>query len=137
MTNADYVSYSKAHQAMGSYHEGKIFHMTNVENIGIETLVQRYELKYHAPNHIQFYSPASRAFIMRWFPAKVGVPWEMYVEPVTERSSTLYCLIGVDYPGPILKIAAWFSSLGGLFLKRHLRREGTSFARDLELKFKF
>jgi hypothetical protein len=136
MTDADYTTYSKAHKAMGSYHKDNTFYMKNVENIGIEMVVQRYELKYHAPNHVQFYSSESTVYIMRWFPATVGVPWELYVQPVSATSSRLVCLIGVDYPGPVLKIAAWFSGLGGLFLRRHLSKEGRTFARDIERKFK-
>ncbi len=136
MTDDDYASYSKAHKAMGSFSKDNIFYMKNVENIGIETIVQHYELKFYAPNHVQLYSSKSIAYILRWFPTRVGVPWELYVQPVSANSSRLVCLIGVDYPNLILKIAAWFSSLGGLFLKRHLSKEGKAFARDIEIKFK-
>jgi len=66
-----------------------VFYMTNVENIGIETLVQHYELRYHSATHVQFYSPKSRAYIMRWFPATIAVPWEMFVEPVSANGSQL------------------------------------------------
>lgn len=136
MTDADYASYSKAHKAMGSFSKDNTFYMKNVENIGIETIVQNYELKFHAPNHVQLYSPRTVAFIMRWFPATVGVPWELYVQPVSANSSRLICLIGADFPNRLLKIGAWFSSFGGLFLRRHLKKEGEAFARDIEMKFK-
>ena len=113
-----------------------VFYMKNVENIGIETLIQHYKLKYHAANHVQFYSTNSKAYIMRWFPATVAVPWELYIQPVSATSSRLICLIGVDYPGFALKIAAWFGSFGGLFLRKHLNKEGSAFAQDIERKFK-
>lgn len=136
MTDADYSSYSTAHKAMGSFNKNNVFYMKNVENIGLDMIVQRYELKYHAANHVQLYSSKSTAYIMRWLPVRVSVPWELYVQPVSATSSRLFCLIGVDYPNPILKIAAWLSGLGGLFLKRHLKKEGQSFVRDMEEKFK-
>jgi hypothetical protein len=135
MTDDDYTSYSTAHKAMGSFIKDNVFYMKNVEHIGIETLVQHYELKYHAANHVQFYSPKSRAYIMRWFPATVGVPWELYLQPVSAKSSRLICMIGVDFPGFALKMASWFSSFGGLFLRNHLNQEGKAFVLDIEDKF--
>lgn len=136
MSDSDYTSYSSAHKAIGSFTVGDRFYMTNVENIGTETLIQHYELISQAPNSIQLYSSKTRAYIMRWFPVTVGVPWELYLQPVSANSSRLICMIGVDYPGPILKIAAWFIGLGGFFLRRHLNKEGRAFAKDVEEKFK-
>lgn len=136
MTDDDYVSYSGAHKAMTSTFKGDVFFMKNIENIGADTLVQFYELKYHSPNHIQFYSSRSKAYMMRWFPVTVGVPWEMYVNAVSATCCTLVCMIGTDFPNAFLKTGAWFTGLGGLFLKRHLRSEGIAFVRDIEKKFK-
>ena len=136
MTDADYTSYSKAHKAISSLTQDDKFYMTNVENIGTETLIQHYELKSQAPNSIQLYSSKSQAFIMRWFPVTVGVPWELYVQPVSANSSRLICLIGVDYPNPLLKIAAWCIGLGGFFLRSHLHKEAKAFAKDVEEKFR-
>lgn len=136
MNDQDYRSYSTAHKAIGSYTRGDRFYMTNVENIGTDTVIQNYELKSHAPNSIQLYSAKSKAYIMRWFPVTVGVPWEIYVQPVSSTSSRLICLIGVDYPSLLLRIAAWINGLGGFFLRRHLRIEGKAFAIDVERKFK-
>ncbi|KIC95428.1 hypothetical protein [Flavihumibacter solisilvae] len=135
MTDADYASYSPAHKAMGSFTNEGVFYMTNVENIGTETIVQNYQLVTHAANRVQLYSARSTAYIMRWFPVKVGVPWQLYVQPVSATSSRLICLIGVDYPNPVLRIAAWFGGLGGFFLRKHLNREGRAFALDIEQKF--
>ena len=101
MTDADYTSYSRAHKAMGSFTKDNVFYMTNVENIGIETLFQHYELRYHSVTHVQFYSPKSKAYIMRWFPATIAVPWEMYVEAVSTNNSQLTCMIGVDSLVPV------------------------------------
>ncbi len=135
MTDTDYTSYSAAHQLMGSSFRDGLFCMTNVENIGLETVIQHYELKYHAPNHVQFYSPKTISYILRWFPAKVGVPWELYLQPVSANSCRLICLIGADFPNFLLKIGAWFSGFGGLFLQMHLNKEGKAFAKDIESKF--
>src|SRR5687768_14098468 len=96
MTDSDYASYSNAHKAVASFTQDERFYMTNVENIGTETLIQHYELKSEAPNSIQLYSSKTKAFIMRWFPVTVGVPWELYVQPVSANSSRLICMIGVD-----------------------------------------
>ena len=74
MTDQDYRSYSSAHQVMGSFFSGCIFHMLNVENIGNEMLVQHYELKYQTPDHVQFYSGNTVVYILRWFPTTVSVP---------------------------------------------------------------
>jgi hypothetical protein len=135
MTDADYKSYSRAHKFMESFTKDGVFYMTNVENIGTEKLVQYYKLVSHAANRVQLYSAKSKAYIMRWFPVKVGVPWQFYAQPVSHTSSRLICLIGVDYPNPFLRFAAWFTGLGGFFLRKHLNTEGNAFARDIEKKF--
>lgn len=135
MSDADYSSYSKAHQAMGSFFRDGGFYMLNVENIGNETLIQHYELKYHAPDHIQFYSSHSKAYVMRWFPAEVGVPWEMQIRPISATISELTCMIGADFPTLFLKVAAWLNGIGGRFIYRHLIEEGNAFAKDIERKF--
>jgi hypothetical protein len=135
MTDADYRSYATAHQAMGSYFKGDVLQMVNVENIGMDTVVQHYELKYHSREHVQFYSPNSDAYVMRWFPAKVGVPWEMQIRPIDAHRSELVCMIGVDYPHFFLQAAAWIGGLGGYFLRKHLQQEGEAFAKDIEAKF--
>lgn len=136
MINLDYISFSTAHQAMGSYFIDETFFMTNVESIGTEMVVQHYELKYHSPNHIQLYSAKTDAYIMRWFPVLVGVPWEMEIRPLSADSCELVCLVGADYPTLVLKTAAWLNGLGGLFLRKHLREEGKAFAKNIENKFK-
>jgi len=136
MTDADYTAYSAAHKAMGSFVKDNVFYMKNVEHIGTDTLVQHYELRYHSAYHVQLYSPNSKAYIMRWFPVTVSVPWELYVEPVTVDSSLLTCMIGVDFPGTALKVASWISSIGGLFLRKHLIEEGNAFVKDIEKKFR-
>jgi hypothetical protein len=43
--------------------------------------------------------------------------------------------VGVDFPNVLLKAAAWLNGLGGLFLRRHLNKEGKAFAKDIEQKF--
>lgn len=136
MTESDYRSYSPAHFAMNSYFKNGALFMTNVENIGTDMIVQHYELKYQSAEHIQLYSAKSEAYIMRWVPAIVGVPWEMQIRPLAKNSCELVCLVGVDYPNPFLKVAAWLNGLGGTFLKMHLRKEGKAFAKDIEEKFR-
>jgi hypothetical protein len=135
MTASNYTSYSPAHLAMDSHFENGVLFMTNVENIGTDTIVQHYELKYHFSNHVQFYSARSVAYIMRWFPVTVGVPWEMQIRPVTQYTCELICLVGIDYPNALIKGAAWINGLGGTFLRKHLKKEGKAFARHIEEKF--
>ena len=136
MTESDYRSYSPAHLAMNSYVRDGVLFMTNVENIGTDTIVQHYELRNHSPKHVQLYSAGSEAYIMRWFRVIVGVPWEMQIMPTAADSCELICLVGADYPNSFIKTAAWFNGLGGMFLKRHLIKEGKAFAKDIEQKFK-
>lgn len=135
MTESDYTSYSPAHLAMNSYVKDGILFMTNVENIGTDTIVQHYELQNHSPKHVQLYSANSEAYIMRWFRVFVGVPWEMQIMPKSKDTCELICLVGADYPNSFIKTAAWFNGLGGIFLKKHLSREGKAFAKDIERKF--
>lgn len=113
-----------------------MFYTINVENIGNETIVQHYELKYHTASHVQFYSPNSVAYIMRWFPATVGVPWEMQLRATSGNTCELTCMIGADFPNLFLKLGAWLNGFGGFFLKRHLQQEGNAFAKDIEKKFR-
>lgn len=136
MTERAYISYSPAHIAMNSYLKDGVLFMTNVENIGTDMVVQHYELKYHTAEHIQLYSAKSSAFIMRWIPVFVGVPWEMQIRSTSDNTCELVCLVGADYPNPFLMVAAWLNGLGGRFLKKHLIKEGKAFAEDIEQKFK-
>ena len=136
MTNSDYRSYSRAHIAMDSYFDDQVLFMINVENIGTDMLVQHYELKHHSAQHIQLYSAKTDAYIMRWIRARVGVPWEMQIRPISNKTCELICLVGADYPNPFLQVAAFLNGLGGLFLKKHLSKEGKAFAKDIEDKFK-
>lgn len=136
MTNSDYRSYSLAHVAMDSHFDDGVLFMINVENIGTDLVVQHYEVKHHAAHHVQLYSAKSDAYIMRWIPAVVGVPWEMQIRPISKETCELICLVGADYPNPFLQVAAFLNGLGGLFLKKHLSKEGKAFAKDIEEKFK-
>ena len=136
MNDADYRSYSPAHKAIGSYSRNGNFFMTNVENIGMDSIIQNYELKSYSANSVRMYSEKSKVYIWRWFPVTVSVPWEMYIQPVSSTSSRFICMIGVDYPNVFLRIANWFNGLGGLFLRKHLKKEGKAFALDIEQKFR-
>ena len=135
MTEPDYKSYSTAHVAMNSYLKDGVLFMTNVENIGTDMVVQHYELKNHSSHHVQLYSAKSDAYIIRWFPVVVGVPWEMQIVPVSMNTCELICLVGADYPNLFIKTAAWINGLGGTFLSKHLTKEGKAFAKDIEQKF--
>lgn len=136
MTESDYKSYSPAHLAMNSHIKDGVLFMTNVETIGTDMVVQHYELKKHTAKHIQLYSARTDAYIMRWILVVVGVPWEMQIMPTSKDTCELICLVGADYPNAIIKVAAWLNGLGGLFLRKHLTREGKAFAKDIEEKFK-
>ncbi len=135
MTNADYVSYARAHKAMGSYFRDGRFFMANVETIGNEMIVQNYVLQQHQPDRVMFYSKNTKAYILRWFPAVVGVPWEMEVRAKGSDRCKLVCTIGADFPNQMIAIGAYINGLGGLILRRHLSEEGKAFARDIEWKF--
>jgi len=136
MNDEDYRSYSPAHKALGSYESEGKFYMINVENVGTDLIIQNYELKSASSDRVILYSARSKAFIMRWFPVFVGVPWEFTLTRVSATRSNLTCMIGVDYPNVVLRIAAWFNGLGGLFLKNHLRKEAEAFALDIQKKFR-
>jgi hypothetical protein len=136
MNDLDYRSYSSAHKAIGSYIRDGRFYMTNVENVGTDTIIQNYELKSYSADSVKLYSSRSNAYIMRWVPVFVGVPWELSVKRVSATTSILTCMIGVDYPNPLIRVAAWVNGLGGLFLRQHLRKETKTFALDIQRKFK-
>lgn len=135
MTPAEYESFSKGHKAMGSYFEDGEFYMVNVENMGNEMIVQHYQLKEHTEDHLRFYSDRTEAYICRWIPAIVGVPWEMKITPIDNHSCELSCTIGADFPSRLLAFAAWINGIGGFFMRKHLADEGEKFAKDIEKKF--
>jgi hypothetical protein len=135
MTPSDYVSFSKSHKAMGSYFKDGCFYMVNVETMGNEMIIQNYKLIEHRRDYTKLYSDKSRAFVWRWFPATVGVLWEMKVIPTGRKSSELECTIGADFSTALLACAAWINGIGGLFMRQHLNDEGLSFAKDIESKF--
>jgi hypothetical protein len=66
----------------------------------------------------------------------VGVPWEMQIRPVSQNTCEFVCMFGIDYPNWLLKTVFSVYGLGGLFLKRHLKKEGIAFAKDIEKKFR-
>lgn len=136
MTDADYTSYSRGHKAMGSYFKDSRFFMANVEMIGNEMIVQNYALQEHQPDRVRFYSEKTKAYILRWFPAVVGVPWEMSLRTKGSDQCDLVCTIGADFPNLMVAIGAFINGFGGLFLRRHLKEEGEAFARDIERKFR-
>ena len=135
MTPAEYETYSRAHRAMGSWFEDDEFHMVNVEMIGNEMIKQHYILKEHRPDRISLYSQATKAYVLRWFPATVGVPWIVEVKAIDDQRSRLTCTIGADFPNLGVRLGAWFNGFGGYFLHRHLIEESKHFARDIERKF--
>ena len=135
MTSADYQSFARAHTAMGSFFQGNRFFMVNVECIGTDLVVQRYELMEHSPAHVKFYSARTTGYIYRWFPVSLGVPWEMTVQPTSDRTCELVCTVGADFPSRWLHVLAWANGLGFRFIKWHLGVEGPAFAKDIERKF--
>lgn len=135
MNDADYASYARGHKAMGSYFKDGHLNMVNVETIGNEMIVQHYVLRDHRPDRVSFYSEKTKAYILRWFSAVVGVPWEMELRAKGPDRCELVCTIGADFPNRMVAIGAYINGLGGLFLRRHLNEEGKAFARDMERKF--
>lgn len=136
MTETDYTSYSSAHIAMNSYFKDTLFFTTNVENIGTDQIVQHYSLQYDSKNHILLHSPMSDVYIMRFIPVAVGVPWEMQIRSLSNDSCEFVCMFGIDFPNKFLQTAYALYSLGGLFLRKHLNKEGIAFSRDIEQKFR-
>jgi hypothetical protein len=136
MTDADYASYARGHKAMGSYFKDGRFFMANVEMIGNEMIVQNYALQEHRPDRVRFYSEKTKAYILRWFPAVVGVHWEMSLRAKDSYRCDLVCMIGADFPNRMVAIGAYINGLGGLLLRRHLEEEGKAFAWDIERKFR-
>jgi len=136
MTDADYASFADGHKAMGSYFKDGQFCMANVEMIGNEMIVQGYVLREHRPDRVEFYSERTKAYIFRWFPAVVGVPWEMGLRAKGADRCELFCTIGADFPNLAVALGAYINGLGGFFLRRHLKEEGEAFARDIERKFR-
>jgi hypothetical protein len=136
MKETDYTSYSPAHIAMSSYFTGEMLFSTNVENIGIDQIVQHYTMQYSSKAHVFLYSSKSDVYILRFVPISVGVPWEMQIRPVSENTCEFVCMFGIDYPNWLLKTVFSLYGLGGLFLKKHLKKEGIAFAKDIENKFK-
>ena len=120
---------------MGSYFKDDTFNMVNVEMIGNEMIVQHYVLREHRPDYVRFYSERTKAFILRWFSAVVGVPWEMELRAKGSDRCELVCTIGADFPNRIVAVGAYLNGIGGLFLRRHLSEEGRAFACDIERKF--
>jgi hypothetical protein len=136
MTSEDYESYARpAHKAMGSFFRGSRFVMVNVECIGADMIVQHYELIEHSRSSVRLYSARSTAYVYRWFPVTVSVPWEMSLHRSSDRSCELTCTVGIESPSLFIRALAWTNGLGLLFLRRHLALEGAAFARDLERKF--
>lgn len=135
MAESDYTSYSPAHIAMSSYTKDGIVHSTNVENIGMDQIVQHYTMQYDAKDHILLHSPKSDVYIMRFVPISVGVPWEMQIRAVSKDTCEFICMFGIDYPNRFIQIIFALYGLGGTFLKKHLNKEGKAFALDIENKF--
>ena len=134
MTSEDYASYTPEHKALGSFYQGDRFFMVNVECVGSGLLVQHYELVEHSRSHVRFYSPRTEAYLYRWIPLTIAVPWEMSVRPVSSRVSELTCTIGAEFPSRLLEALARANGIG-FFMRRHLAAEGAAFARDIERKF--
>jgi hypothetical protein len=134
MTSEDYESFTPAHKAMGSFFQSCRFFMVNVECIGGDLLVQHYELIDHSKSHVKFYSARTKAYVCRWFPVTLSVPWEMTLRPTSSRTCELTCTIGVDFPSAPLGALAW--ATGSFhFIRRHLAVEGAAFARHIERTF--
>jgi hypothetical protein len=136
MTPSDYESYSPAHRAMGSFFDTSgQFHMVNVELIGNEMLIQHYALRDHSADRLTLYSEKTKAYVWRWFPAVVGVPWELSLRDVDPDNCELTCTIGADFPSHIIALGAYLNGFGGIFIRKHLAQEGAAFAKDILKKF--
>ena len=134
MTSEDYESYAPAHKAMSSFFQGSRFFAVNVESIGVDLLIQHYELVNHSQSHVTLLSRSTEGFVFRWFPVTIGVPWDMRLQSTSSRTCELTCTIGADFNSPLLAALAWLKGTR-FFLNRHLAVEGSAFAKDIERKF--
>ena len=105
------------------------------QKVFVVALVHHYRLLERRADHLRLYSKDSKAYVMRWFPATVGVPWELEIRSTGPSSCELSCTIGVDFPNAMVKIGGLVNGFGGLFVRRHLAEETVNFARDIERKF--
>ena len=134
LTDIEYQSFSKGHQAMGHLNEGKFGGMINVEIVGGLLLVQHYSIKDKSKSHVNSYSDKSRGYLMGIIPIKVEVRWSLRVLATSENKSTFICEVGVLIPSRILSFIS--GPVLSYSLKRHLKEEGALFALDIENKFK-
>ena len=134
LTDIEYQSFSKGHQAMGHLNEGEFGGMINVEIVGGILLVQHYSIKDKSKSHINSYSDQSRAYLMGIIPIKFEVSWSLSVLAVSNQKSKFVCEIGVLIPSKILSFIS--SPVISFSLKRHLMEEGALFAKDIEKKFR-
>ena len=133
LTDIEYQSFSKGHQAMGHLNEGEFGGMINVEIVGGFLLVQHYSIKDKSKSHVNSYSDQSRAYLMGIIPIKVEVSWSLSVLAVSNQKSKFVCEVGVLIPSKILSFIS--SPVISFSLKRHLMEEGALFAKDIEKKF--
>ena len=134
LTDIEYQSFSKGHQAMGHLNEGEFGGMINVEIVGGLLLVQHYSIKDKSKSHVYSYSDQSRAYLMGIIPIKFEVSWSLSVLAVSNQKSKFVCEIGVLIPSKILNFM--LSPVISFSLKRHLMEEGALFAKDIEKKFR-
>ena len=134
LTDIEYQSFSKGHQAMGHLNEGEFGGMINVEIVGGLLLVQHYSIKDKSKSHVNSYSDQSRAYLMGIIPIKVEVSWSLSVVGISNQKSKFVCEVGVLIPSKILSFIS--SPVLSYSLKRHLKEEGALFAKDIENKFK-
>jgi len=134
MTDIEYQSFAKGHKAMGHTKDGDFGGMVNLESIGGNLLVQHYKIIEAKNNFVYLRSEKTRAYIFHLIPVNIEVTWSLKVIGVSKEKSKFICEVGVKYPVKLLK---WASSITGspFFIKRHVRKEGALFAKDIEKKF--
>ncbi len=134
LTDIEYQSFSKGHQAMGHLNEGEFGGMINVEIVGGLLLVQHYSIKDKSKSHVNSYSSQTKAYLMGFIPIRIEVSWSLRVLDISNQKSKFICEVGVLIPSKILSFIS--NPILSFFLNRHIKEEGILFVKDIENKFR-
>lgn len=132
MSDGDYQACSRAHRAAGTFREGGMLGMVNVESVGGNLLVQHYLATKLAADHVIMHSKKSRAYVMHLLPATVEVIWTMQVRPRDGQSTLFGCSVETVIP-PLLRVLST-AALLPLFVRWHTQEETVGFAADISRK---
>ncbi len=93
MTEADYMACARGHQGLGTNGGASHSGMVNVESMAGSLIIQHYESRQLAADHVVLFSKASRGYLLHLVSFFLTVRWEMQVLSVSPESSKLRCSI--------------------------------------------